>query len=380
MKKVIVIGSGIVGATAAYQLSKAGAEVIVIDRKERGQATTAAAGIICPWLAQRKNKAWYHLAKSGAKLYPDLIDELKADEEEVTGYQKVGALRLFTDEERLYDAKERILNRRMQAPEIGTIDVLDPEETKERFPLVDAPYHSIHISGAARVDGSALQQALIRGAKKHGAQFMDGDARLHSYHNEITGITIDNRFVKADCVIAATGAWMRELLLPIGVHLNIFPQKAQIIHLELPNTDTHHWPVVMPPNNQYFLTLHSNRIVIGATHEKKAGFDERITAGGVHEVLSKALHIMPRLANSTLIETRVGFRPFTQNSIPIIGSIPGINNLFIANGLGASGLTTGPFVGRQLAKLALENRLEINLNDYMVSQAMVKKQHGKQFP
>ncbi len=54
MKSYIVIGSGILGASAAYYLAKAGAEVTVVDRKDIGQATDAAAGIICPWLSQRK--------------------------------------------------------------------------------------------------------------------------------------------------------------------------------------------------------------------------------------------------------------------------------------------------------------------------------------
>ena len=67
MKKVIVIGGGISGASAAYQLTKLSADVkvTIIDRKDPGQATDAAAGIICPWLSQRRNKAWYQLAKKG---------------------------------------------------------------------------------------------------------------------------------------------------------------------------------------------------------------------------------------------------------------------------------------------------------------------------
>ncbi|MGM8366717.1 NAD(P)/FAD-dependent oxidoreductase [Virgibacillus sp. W0181] len=370
MKKVIIIGSGIVGATAAYKLAKAGTEVIVIDRTEDGQATNAAAGIICPWLAQRRNKAWYHLAKNGAKLYPQLIDELKTDGESQTGYKKVGAISLFTNEEKLLSAEERLLNRKIDAPEIGTINILKPEETNESFPLVDDSYHSIYVSGAARVDGRALRHALIKGAKKHGATFIDENAELHYKNNRIEGVVFNNKLIKAELVIAAAGAWLKELLQPIGVEINVYPQKAQIIHLELPNTDTRNWPVVMPPNNQYFLTLDSNRIVIGATHEKKAGFDSRITAGGVNEILTKALQIMPRLADSTILETRVGFRPFTQNSLPIIGPIPNIKGLIIANGLGASGLTTGPFVGSQLANIALNKTLDINLEDYHISKAL----------
>ncbi|WP_258168317.1 FAD-binding oxidoreductase, partial [Paenibacillus sp. AR247] len=92
MKKYIIIGSGILGASTSYQLAKMGADVLLIDRKDPGQATDAAAGIICPWLSQRRNQAWYQLAKAGAAFYPGLIKELEAEGETQTGYAKVGAL------------------------------------------------------------------------------------------------------------------------------------------------------------------------------------------------------------------------------------------------------------------------------------------------
>src|SRR5690625_7804964 len=130
-----------------------------------------------------------------------------------------------------------------------------------------------------------------------------------------------------------------------------------------------HCPDDIPPINQYMLTLHV-RIIVCATHETKAGVDNRVTAGGVHEILTHALKIAPGLSESTYIETRVGFRPFTPGSIPIVGRLPNYDGVLLANGLGASGLTTGPFVGTQLAKLALGQQLDIQLEDYDVTQAL----------
>src|SRR5690625_1440432 len=111
MKKVIIIGAGILGATTAYKLAKSGIQVVLVDRNDDGQATKAAAGIICPWLAQRRNKAWYKLAKGGAKIYPQLIAELEQDGETNTGYQRVGALGLHTDETKLSKTEQRVLDR-----------------------------------------------------------------------------------------------------------------------------------------------------------------------------------------------------------------------------------------------------------------------------
>jgi D-amino-acid dehydrogenase len=374
MQTYIVVGAGILGASTAYHLAKAGADVTVIDRQDLGQATDAAAGIVCPWLSQRRNKAWYQLAKSGAKYYPTLIKALETDGETDTGYKQVGAISLHTDMDKLDSMEERVQKRKKDAPEIGEISRLSPKETRLLFPPLNEEYGSIYVSGAARVNGRKLRNSLVNAAKKNGASFLQGDATIVSDNNRVRGVIVGENTLLADQVIVTAGAWSQELLQPLGINFLVTAQKAQIIHLEIPNTNASQWPVVISPNNLYLLTFEDGRIVAGATHENEMGFDNRITAGGVHEILNKALMVAPGLTNSTMLETRVGFRPFTPGFLPVIGLIPNYEGLLIANGLGASGLTSGPYLGSELANLALGRSIDINLNDYDVANAI--EHHG----
>jgi len=369
--KYIVIGAGILGASTAYFLAKQGAEVVIVDRKDEGQATDAAAGIVSPWLSKRRNKAWYKLAKGGARMYPDLIEELHQDGETETGYSRIGALNLHTDESKLTDMRDWAIKRREDAPEIGELTLLDENQTNVMFPLLSSEYRALHVSGAARVDGRALRNALISGAKKHGASFRTGDAALTFQGSQITGVTInDTEQIQADTVIAATGVWMDKLFEPLNISFKVNSQKAQILHVEVPEMDTSKWPLIKPPSRQYMLAFENGRIIIGTTHEDHAGDDLRVTAGGLHEILSNAMHIAPGLADSTVLETRVGFRPFTPESMPVIGALPGYNGLLLANGLGSSGLTTGPYIGQQIANLAMGLETEIDIADYDVGRAI----------
>ena len=370
MKKFVIIGAGILGASTAYHLAKSGVSVTIIDRQEPGQATDAAAGIICPWLSQRRNKAWYSLAKAGAAYYAPLIKQLENDGETETGYEQVGAVSLHTDTEKLSKMEERARVRREDAPEIGEIRQLSQLETMDMFPPLSSDYSSVHISGAARVNGRALRQALINAAKRHGAIFVIGDAKLEHDQHQVKAVLAGDKRYEADRVIITAGAWAPELLKTLGISLQIAPQKAQIVHLQLENTETSMWPVVMPPNNQYILAFEGGRVVIGATHEDEMGFDRRVTAGGLHDIFSKALAVAPGLADGTFREARVGFRPVAPNFLPIIGSIPGYDNLLLANGLGSSGLTVGPYLGAQLAKLAAGETLDIDLELYNVAGAI----------
>lgn len=372
MKKVIVIGSGILGASTAYQLAKMGAEVLIIDRKDKGQATDAAAGIICPWLSQRRNQAWYQLAKAGARFYPELVKELISEGETETGYARVGALSIHEDLDKISKMKERAHTRKAEAPEIGEITGLNEEETHQRFPLLGEGYHSVHISGAARVDGRALRDALIRSAQRNGAELIDGNAALLYQANRVIGAAVGAHSFAADEVIVCAGAWADQLLQPLGIRFQLRFQKAQIMHVQAAGQqDTGTWPVVMPPSDQYLLSFDNQKIVIGATHENEVkGYDTRVTAGGMQEILNKGLALAPGLADSTFQEVRVGFRPFTPGFLPVIGEVPGWEGLITANGLGASGLTMGPFIGSQLAKLALRIPLDIDIRDYDVHKAI----------
>lgn len=365
-KRIIIIGGGIVGASTAYALAKKGQEIILVDRRDIGQATDAAAGIICPWLSQRRNKAWYRLVKTGAAFYPKLVEELKADGEIDIGYKQVGALSIHTDEKKLLAIRDRARKRREDAPEIGEIHFLNEIATKEKFPLLADGFQSVFVSGAARVDGRKLRDAMLRAAKKYGVTIVNDSAELMMNGKQITGIKVKNKQIVSDFVIMTAGAWMDELIRPLGINLDVKPQKAQILHLKYKGIDTANLPVVMPPNDQYLLSFDDQRFVIGATHEDDCGFDTHITAFGIHDILHKALEIAPDLKDSTFIEARVGFRPMTAHFLPIIGFLPEFEGGLFANGLGATGLTAGPFLGKELARLALDEPTVLNLEDYQI--------------
>ncbi|SEB13575.1 D-amino-acid dehydrogenase [Thalassobacillus cyri] len=372
MKKYIVIGAGILGASTAHHLAKQQAEVILIDREDHGQATAAAAGIVCPWLTHRKNNEWYRLVTGGAKYYPILIKELEKYGETETAYARVGAINIYNKQDMLDRKFELALERRRDTPELGEVTKLSRKETKSLFPPLKDEYGAVHISGGGRVNGGALRDALIRGAKMNGATYIKGDAEIQMEDNHVKCITVGPKKFEADEVIITGGGWTEEVLKPLELDFNMHTQKAQIVHLQMPETDTSNWPVVMPPFGQYFLTFGNGRIVVGATQEDNVGKDPRVTTGGVHKVIDKALRVAPGFASATYLGTKVGFRPFTPGSLPVIGRVPGIEGLFVANGLGASGLTSGPYLGAELADLVLGKPTELNMNDYDVSNALDK--------
>ncbi|HWC21115.1 MAG TPA: FAD-dependent oxidoreductase [Flexivirga sp.] len=358
---VVVIGGGVVGASATYQLARQGVEVTLVDAELEGRATSAGAGIICPWSSRQHNQDWYRLAAAGADYYTQLRRHLAEDGETDFGYRQVGALQLTTDEE--VDAAFATVRQRAAGSEIaGAVEVIGGPAVRALHPLVRHDGPAIRIPGAARLDGRQLREALWSAARSRGATIALGRARIRA-GDAVEGIELDGEFISADAVIDASGVWSPQLLEPLGLHSPVSAMRGQIVHLELPGADTRDWPMILPISDHYLLSF-DDRIVVGATREAGAGFDHRLTAAGLHEVLSEALRVAPGLGDAGFLEARVGFRPVSPDNEPLLGVAPQLAGLIIANGLGANGLMMGPYVGSVAAALAVGRDPGVDLAPY----------------
>src|SRR3978361_802846 len=89
--RLIVVGSGIVGASCAYAASALGAAGVLGAPALRGRATGAGGGIICPWSEQVADPAWCALAYAAAREYPALTAGLADAGETDASYRQGGA-------------------------------------------------------------------------------------------------------------------------------------------------------------------------------------------------------------------------------------------------------------------------------------------------
>jgi D-amino-acid dehydrogenase len=363
--KVIVIGGGILGASTAYHLVRLGADVTVIDRADDGRATAAGAGIICPWLSASSDPAYYPIARAAGAYYSQLVADLAADGEAEVGYRRVGSLVIPEDSAELDAVEQRLASRRAEAPEMGVVQRLAPAQAVALFPPLRRDRPAVHIAGTARVNGRLLAAAMLRAVQRRGGTVMEGaEAALDCRDGGIAGVRAGDAPIAADAVVAAAGAWAPSLLRPLGIRLDVFPQRGQIVHLRMRDMDTRAWPVLQPMNDFYLLAFDDSRIVVGATRESRTGFDYRATAGGMAAVLNVGLTVAPGLAAAEIIETRIGFRPMAFDNRPMIGAIAGVAGLFVGNGLGPSGLTIGPYAGRLLAAAVLGEKPALDISAY----------------
>ncbi|RNL86980.1 NAD(P)/FAD-dependent oxidoreductase [Halostreptopolyspora alba] len=364
--RVIVLGGGIVGASAAFHLSSRGVATTLVDRGHPGQATAAGAGIVFPWPFPGVARQLGDFQLRAAAHYPDLVADLVADGED-PGYEVVGGLSVSTDNGTADQDFELVSSLAAQSgyEGIGEVTRLAAGAPSRHFPLLPGDYQGIHVAGMARVDGRRASAALSNAAEQRGTRHLRAEAELIGDGDRVTGVRLGGEEHRADAVIVAAGAWSARLLSPFDVTVPVFPVRGQITHFAVPGQATGDWPCVrLGERDYYVLAFPPNRIVAGATREPGAGFDYRVTGAGLRQVVTEAIDVLPGLAEATVLETRVGFRPGSRDGLPILGTIESLPGVVVATGLGAEGLSLGPYQGAVAARLAVGEGADTDLSPF----------------
>ncbi len=346
-KKIAVIGGGIVGSTAAFYLSKNQQNVTLFD-EGTGQATSAAAGIISPWLSQRRNKEWYFLAKEGAKFYQTLMADLSQYEPVHDIYQQTGTILYKKTPNLLSKLTKLATERKVDAPEIGDILPLTEKEVKEIIPNLLLDDDALFVSGGAKIDGAKLVTSLINQLEKMGNTYLNQQVTRISYDNNQWQVHANELIHSFDQLILACGAWVGDLLRPLDFFVDVRPQKGQLIELQT-SIDTTNWPVIMPVGETDIIPFDNGKILIGATHENDGGYDLKPDEALLNNLKKQAEASLSTISQEDIHQIRVGTRAYTSDFSPFFGEVQDLDNLYVASGLGSSGLTTGPVIGKTLA-------------------------------
>ena len=364
MKKVAIVGAGIVGATTAYYLSKeVDIEVTVFDHG-LGQATKAAAGIISPWFSKRRNKAWYKMARLGADFYVDLLNDLQESGQEVDFYQRSGVFLLKKDESKLEELYKLALQRKDESPLIGELAILDQATTSNLFPGLEGFERLLYASGGARVDGQLLVTRLLEASQ------------VKVIKDRVTIIPVSSGYQIGnqifDQVVLATGAWLGDILEPLGYEVDVRPQKGQLRDYQV-DLDMASYPVVMPEGEWDLIPFPGGKLSLGATHENDMGFDLAVDENLLQQMAEAASSFYPSLKDAMISGERVGIRAYTSDFSPFFGQVPNLSGVFVASGLGSSGLTTGPIIGYHLAQMLQGESGVLDPADYPTERYIKEK-------
>jgi glycine cleavage system aminomethyltransferase T/glycine/D-amino acid oxidase-like deaminating enzyme len=224
--QLVIVGAGIVGASAAYHLAELGVtDVLVIDQGplfETGGSTSHAPGLV---FQTNGSRTMCRLARYSVELYAGL---------EAGGqpaWYGVGGIEVATTPERMQELKRRRGFARAYGVE-GT-ELLSPAETAERIPILD-PNHilgSYFVPTDGIAKGVRIAAALAAEAEARGVGF-EGGVRVTGFDirdGRVRGVRTEHGDVECDQVLVCAGIWGPTIGRMAGVPIPLAVVQHQLV-------------------------------------------------------------------------------------------------------------------------------------------------------
>ena len=414
--KVLVLGSGVIGVSCAYQLALAGHEVTVVDRQPAagletsyGNAGEVSPGYSAPWagpgvpvkavkwllmhhrplvirphvdlgmvrwgLSMLRNctSARYEINKGRmvrlAEYSRDCLKALRAQTGIRYDERMQGTLQLFRTQGQLDGTAADIAI--LQRYGVG-FELLDRDGCIRHEPALaavrDKFVGGLLLPGDETGDCFKFTQNLAALAVQRGVQFRYGTQikRLMHAGKQIDGVLTDAGTLRADAYLVALGSYSPLLLKSVGIRIPVYPVKGYSI--TVPITDPAGAPesTVMDETHKVAVTRLGDRIRVGGTAEL-AGYTLQL-----HDTRRRTLEhvvtdLFPRGGDVPRAEFWCGLRPMTPDGTPVVGSTR-LPNLYLATGHGTLGWTMAAGTGRVLADVISGGKPSIDLDGLTVER------------
>jgi len=345
----IIVGGGVIGLSIARALKKRGVENIAIfERNEIGrEASFAAAGMLAPQAEANSRDAFFDFCCDSRNLYQNFARELFEETAIDIELDKNGTLFCAFNER---DAKEIRARFAWQKGQHFEVELLTAEEIRRIEPLISPSVcKGLFFANDWQVENRALLSALRKFAEINGVTIFENcEARnINLINQRFVDIETSAGNFAAENLVLATGAWTshikfagHEFALP-----KIKPIRGQMISFQSSKRFFEH--VIYSPRG-YLVPRCDGRLLAGATVED-VGFENHVTEAGIAQLIRIANDISPSLKKLSLTEKRVGLRPFASDGLPVIGSLPGIENLYVATAHYRNGILLAPMTSEILA-------------------------------
>ena len=346
--EVVVIGGGVIGLAAAFELAGRGRRVTLFERGELGaEASAVAAGMLAPTSESEGNPALLlDIQLDSLRRYPEFVAAVSAAGGLDCGYRSEGSLWVARHRDDQLELEHLAALQR----ERGLASrLLTARETRSVEPYV-APraVGGLLVEGDHQIDPRRLLPALVSAAQQRGVDLRP-NTRVDGVFAESGGIRIacGETELSADIAVIAAGVWSEDGITTPAPPLGLRPVKGQLLRLRGEPLIQH---VVRTPDI-YLVPRSDGELIVGASEEEQ-GFDDQPTAGAVFELLRDAWEALPGVYDLHLDEISVGFRPAVRDHLPVIGpansgSAPGV---FLATGHYRNGILLAPATAYWLAE------------------------------
>ncbi len=360
--EVAVIGGGIVGSATAYYLASAGLETILIEKNDIASGTSSRCdGNVT--IVDKDPGFDSEMSLVSQELLRDLQGTLDIPFE----FREHGSILVCDNEEEMEAAVEWVKTQR----EAGLqFDVLDHQDIKD-----ESPFFADDIPGGLVCDTDSLINpymfcySLVHKAEQYGLKVQAQTEVKHMIKDKDFKIETTRGSFFAEKVVNAAGVWAPFISEMLGVPLPIIPRKGHILvgareepvmlrnvmefgylmnkfgreRIADQRTTDHGVALVLEPTEHQNFLLGSSRQFVG--------FDESVDINVVQTIAHRALRFFPKMNDFKIIRAYTGFRPYTEDHLPIVSAVDEVPGYYIAAGHEGDGISLATGTAKLIEQL-----------------------------
>ncbi|MBI5703024.1 MAG: NAD(P)/FAD-dependent oxidoreductase [Chloroflexota bacterium] len=348
---IVIIGGGVMGASAAWHLASRGTRNLVLLEKEPlfGQGSTGkCAGGVRYQFGTEIN---IRLSLASLPMLERFKDELGQD----VHYRPCGYLFVLTDERDVQTFQHNVaLQRRLGVQ----TEWLDGDEVRRRLSLMrfdDALAGTFHQKDGL-VDPNSVVMGYIGAAQKLGVRAFSGVevTGIRVSGGKVEGVEASRGVIQTRTVINAAGAWAGQIGQMAGVHLPIQPIRRQMFTTtplaEIPAD----FPFVIDFAQALYFHREGEGLLIGMSNPHETpGFNQNVDEAWELTNLEAALARMPLLERARRAAHWAGLYEVTPDAHPIYGKTP-VEGFLVCAGFSGHGFMHGPVSGKLMSELILD--------------------------
>ena len=378
--RVVILGGGIIGASALYHLAKDGITDIVLLERDRFACGTTwhAAGIVGQL---RDSKAQTELAQYTTALFQSLEKETGL----ATGYRENGSMSLALTPQRL----ESIQRNVSAAKRMGVSAVfLTPDEVRLRWPLVHADdvLGGQFVPSNGQVNPLDVTMALIRGARQRGALAFEQTPveDLLLKEGRVIGVRTAAGDIACERVLLASGMWAHRFAKTLGVPVPLHAAEHFYIVTEAVPGLSRATPILTVADERLYFKEDAGKLLIGGFEARGKAWPESGKTIPVEfsfqELPPDFEHMEPLL---TLASRRVpvlnevgvklffcGPESFTPDGRAYMGPAAEVRGLYIAAGFNSNGILSSGGAGKVMARWLIEGLPPVGMGALHAQRAL----------
>ncbi len=406
MKTTAIVGAGVVGLLCAYEITRRGGSVILIDKGDPGDACSRGnTGWVVPSFSSPlpgpgmvgDTLRWMLRADSPVYIRPRSVPALAGwlwrfwrhcnPVDHAVGLAAVTELnrRTMPSFDALKSAGvrfemhlsgllcafksragyDRTLASLQAIDAVGALDIreLSASASRAQEPaLADDVVGGIYVAGERHVRPESLNAGLVEWLARAGAEIRS-NVEVTGMSRKGPGFELQTAggAIPADALVLAAGAWSGGLARQLGLRLPVQAGKGYTITIESPAIELRA-PVYLP-EKKIVTSPFEGALRVGGTMELSKGF-EAFDARRLVAIRRGAEGFLPGCFEGGRQTEWMGPRPLTPDGIPVIGPVPGFDNAYVATGHAMLGVTLGPATAVAVADLVLEGRTAVPIGAF----------------